>query len=1102
MSFVSMRRHLLLLAAAASVPSMASAGQFSVAKSADAVISGSAWVANSSAPYGRGINGNSFETSAVTTYNGYQYTAFWRNASNVGRVTVGRRAVGASTWELASISSSFVNGANDAHNVISLGLNPTDGTIHLAYDMHGHNLRYRVSSQNLLANPSSVAWGSGLFTAERNWLVASGQTVTGVTYPMFVNTPENDLQFFYRNGSSGNGSWLMYDYTGATHAWDNGHLIDNGSIGTYFGTVTQGDGNRNNYPNGFTYDANGRLHSVFTWREGATGAANHDLMYVYSDDRGATWKNNTGTVVSDQATGLRFNLDSPGLIIRPLNESQSLMNQQGQNVDNANQIHSVGWHRDSAKDPSTSTATPWEPQESSYYHNWRDDAGNWHESRLDGNVGARPKVFFDDDDNAVMIYTVKSGGGALTGGTGGNLYFTGGDLVIATATQSSNWTDWKIVHAETGPFVSEAQADDALFRETGILSVVMQNSPTLTGNQGTAMRSLDFTLTFTAPSTRTFTATEADFGAAGNWDGSVPELNTVVQINGGRTARVTGDHSLDNRILVGTAGSSGTLAIDSGSLDLLHTGVYGAAYGGSIVVGADSGSIGTYHQTGGTVSAWRFAVGDYSTPTSGGGVSTATVAGGSLTTHSLEIGFSANASSSGSSMTVSGGSLTVNGDVILGEFGNAASLNLVGGNTTVAGDIREGFNKSNTGTLRLNGGSLDMTGNSIAIDVVELNSGTLSNLAGLSGGSINKATDGVLTLSGFNTFSNAISISAGSVRAASSTSLGSSASGTTINGGTSRGRLELVNDIVLFEPVLLGGRQPAFARDAHIVNISGNNVISSILNTTIGGNQYGVQSDSGLITINGSFANNQSGAGDVRFLNLMGTGDGLFNGVIADSGAAINPSTTSVTKRGAGTWTLAGANSFSGTLTVDAGTLRLKPAAWNVLDNAGGIDLRDGTVSFDYSSGSSPQATILPILFAGRASDFATGQVRSSTATASRGLGWTDSGSIFSVTPALYGDANLDGTVNFDDLLALAQGYEVTSGATWSTGDSNYDGAVTFDDLLALAQNYSQSMIFDVSTLARGETFIQDWTLARSLVPEPGLLVGALGFIGVRRRAG
>jgi hypothetical protein len=55
---------------------------------------------------------------------------------------------------------------------------------------------------------------------------------------------------------------------------------------------------------------------------------------------------------------------------------------------------------------------------------------------------------------------------------------------------------------------------------------------------------------------------------------------------------------------------------------------------------------------------------------------------------------------------------------------------------------------------------------------------------------------------------------------------------------------------------------------------------------------------------------------------------------------------------------------------------------------------------------------------------------------------------------AFDGDANLDGQVNFADLLLLGQNYGKTN-AKWDQGDFNYDGKVGFDDLLLLAQNYA-----------------------------------------------
>jgi hypothetical protein len=59
--------------------------------------------------------------------------------------------------------------------------------------------------------------------------------------------------------------------------------------------------------------------------------------------------------------------------------------------------------------------------------------------------------------------------------------------------------------------------------------------------------------------------------------------------------------------------------------------------------------------------------------------------------------------------------------------------------------------------------------------------------------------------------------------------------------------------------------------------------------------------------------------------------------------------------------------------------------------------------------------------------------------------------------PTQPGDANRDGTVNFDDLLILAKNYNGT-GRSWSQADFTGDGLVNFDDLLVLAKNYNRSI--------------------------------------------
>jgi hypothetical protein len=58
----------------------------------------------------------------------------------------------------------------------------------------------------------------------------------------------------------------------------------------------------------------------------------------------------------------------------------------------------------------------------------------------------------------------------------------------------------------------------------------------------------------------------------------------------------------------------------------------------------------------------------------------------------------------------------------------------------------------------------------------------------------------------------------------------------------------------------------------------------------------------------------------------------------------------------------------------------------------------------------------------------------------------------------LGGDANLDRTVDFSDLVVLAQNYNTAGGALWAQGDFTGDGNVDFSDLVKLAQNYGATL--------------------------------------------
>jgi subtilisin family serine protease len=69
----------------------------------------------------------------------------------------------------------------------------------------------------------------------------------------------------------------------------------------------------------------------------------------------------------------------------------------------------------------------------------------------------------------------------------------------------------------------------------------------------------------------------------------------------------------------------------------------------------------------------------------------------------------------------------------------------------------------------------------------------------------------------------------------------------------------------------------------------------------------------------------------------------------------------------------------------------------------------------------------------------------------------------------LRGDANRDRTVNFADLVVVAQNYGSSSGATWAQGDFDGDGAVNFNDLVTLAQMYNKTLAGAAVSLASEE---------------------------------
>jgi hypothetical protein len=111
-------------------------------------------------------------------------------------------------------------------------------------------------------------------------------------------------------------------------------------------------------------------------------------------------------------------------------------------------------------------------------------------------------------------------------------------------------------------------------------------------------------------------------------------------------------------------------------------------------------------------------------------------------------------------------------------------------------------------------------------------------------------------------------------------------------------------------------------------------------------------------------------------------------------------------------------------------------------------------------------------------------------------------GSSVLVRYTLLGDANVDGVVEFEDLIQLAQNYNTIvsafTDAWWLNGDFTYDGVTDFNDLVKLAQNYN-GRLPNHPIPGAPSGFENDLAAAFAAVPEPSAaLAGLIALFAMR----
>jgi autotransporter-associated beta strand protein len=560
--------------------------------------------------------------------------------------------------------------------------------------------------------------------------------------------------------------------------------------------------------------------------------------------------------------------------------------------------------------------------------------------------------------------------------------------------------------------------------------------------------------------------------------GNSPSSGTVTSVNLSGSSTLTATDFSVGQLTAATA-STATASLNQSSGTIVASGTLGVGR---------NGTTGTWNMSGGSASGAALWIG---MDVRGGASGTGTVA-------------------PSGTMTISGGNMTLSGNVLLGRGAfNAgvaqtadATLNMNSGSLTTT-TVSVGFANYSTGTVNLNGGTLTAANVQMASGLT----GTTSTFR-FNGGTLKSSTNSGTFMTGLN---NAYVDSGGAIidingkTSTISQSLlqGTGTAGLTLLSSAAGGQLTLsgtntyagATTINGGSLLTLGGRALSDTASVILANAAGAN-LNVNASETVGGLQGG-GTTGGTVNI---------AASQTLTVTNQATNH-TFSGVVAGAGA--------LTKTGNGTLTLVGSNSYTGTTTVNGGKLivdgSLASGSTTVVGSGGLLGGSGKVGALNLQRGATLTPGNSPGLLTASSAVWGAGATYEWQLGNLTGVAGTD-WDLFRVTGTL--DMSALNSANKFNLTLVSDGsFDLSSGYEWTfaqaanfTGLSNSSAGTDITNLFQIATqgmgvgaNPANVKVLVGSTTSDGLTNLNVWA-----VPEPStgglLLLGLGGVAWLRRR--